>query len=174
VQIGESRQENRQGVTVGKQRGNTGAGGEDMKTNVKTDVKANGLALEWTLERKGKRAARGGGAGTESASAAACAGAGKLPRVARLMALAIKLQDLVDRGDVRHYAEIAQLGHVTRARMTQLMNLLLLAPDIQENLLFLPPTKQGRDPVSERSIRTVAATHNWRRQRTLWLAKFHK
>ena len=54
------------------------------------------------------------------------------------MALAIKFQDMVDRGEVRDYAEIARLGYVTRARLTQIMNLLLLAPDIQEHLLALP------------------------------------
>ena len=90
------------------------------------------------------------------------------------MALAIKLQDMVDRREVSHYAEIAQVGHVTRARMTQLMGLLLLAPDIQENLLFLPPTKQGRDPVSERGLRSLAAITNWRRQRRLWHEKYCK
>ena len=35
---------------------------------------------------------------------------------------------------------------VTRARMTQIMNLLNLAPDIQEELLLLPPVTEGRDP----------------------------
>jgi len=59
----------------------------------------------------------------------------RIPRVTRLMALAIKFQDMVDRGEVRDYADLARLGHVTRARMSQIMNLLLLAPDIQEQLL---------------------------------------
>jgi hypothetical protein len=141
---------------------------------MKANVRANGLALEWTLERRGKRAARGEGPGDAGTSATACAQAGKLPRVTRLMALAIKFQGMVDRREVSHYAEIAQLGHVTRARMTQLMGLLLLAPDIQENLLFLPPTKQGRDPVSERGLRSLAATPSWRRQRTLWRETYCK
>ena len=54
------------------------------------------------------------------------------------MALAIKLQNMVDCGEVRDYADLARLGYVTRARLTQIMNLLLLAPDIQEHLLSLP------------------------------------
>jgi hypothetical protein len=53
------------------------------------------------------------------------------------MALAIKFQDMVDRGEVRDYADLARLGYVTRARLTQIMNLLLLAPDIQERVLFV-------------------------------------
>jgi hypothetical protein len=120
---------------------------------MKANVRANGLALEWMLERRGKRAERRGGAGTVGAGA--CAQAGKLPRVARLMALAIKFQDMVDRREVRDYADLARLGYVTRARMTQLMNLTSLAPDIQEAILLLPATTKGRDPISERSLRTV-------------------
>ncbi len=65
-------------------------------------------------------------------SSAAC------PAFRRLMALAIHMEDLVDRGEVTDYAELARLAHVTRARMTQIMNLLHLAPDIQEEILFLP------------------------------------
>lgn len=60
----------------------------------------------------------------------------RIPRVARLMALAIKFQDMVDRREVKDYADLARLGYVTRARLTQIMNLLLLAPDIQEQILF--------------------------------------
>jgi hypothetical protein len=81
------------------------------------------------------------------------------------MALAIKFQDMVGRGEVRDYADLARLGYVTRARMTQLMNLLNLAPDIQEDILFLPATTKGRDAVSERSLRQVTAIVIWSRQR---------
>ena len=54
------------------------------------------------------------------------------------MALAIKIEDMVGRGELRDYADVARLGHVTRARLTQIMNLLNLAPDIQGQIL-LPP-----------------------------------
>src|SRR5215510_8373808 len=63
---------------------------------------------------------------------------GRVPRIAKLMALAIRFDELIRTGMVRDYAEFARLGHVTRARITQIMNLLHLAPDIQEHLLFLP------------------------------------
>jgi hypothetical protein len=71
------------------------------------------------------------------APAAESPGPPRIPRVTRLMALAIKFQDMVDRGEVRDYADLARLGYVTRARLTQIMNLLLLAPDIQERVLFV-------------------------------------
>ncbi len=93
---------------------------------------------------------------------------GKLPRVTRLMALAIKFDGLIREGVVRDYADLAHLGFVTRARMTQVMNLLNLAPDIQEGILFLPKTMTGRDPVSERNLRRLTAIVHWDRQRKLW------
>lgn len=46
----------------------------------------------------------------------------------------------------RDHADLPRLGHVTRARVTQIMNLLNLAPDIQGAILFLLPVKFGRDP----------------------------
>lgn len=71
-------------------------------------------------------------------------GFARAPRVAKLMALAIRFEQLVRDGNVADYAELARLGHVTRARLTQIMNLLALAPDIQEATLFLPPVEVGK------------------------------
>ena len=68
------------------------------------------------------------------------------------------------------YADLARLGHVTRARVTQIMNLLQLAPEIQEALLFLPRTVKGRDPIREHHVRPIAAELEWRKQRRLWRA----
>jgi hypothetical protein len=93
---------------------------------------------------------------------------GSVPRISRLMALAIHMQELVDAGEVADYADLARLAHVSRARITQIMNLLHLAPDIQEELLFLPPTDGGRAPIREHMIRPLAAIPDWRKQRRLW------
>jgi hypothetical protein len=93
---------------------------------------------------------------------------GRVPRIARLMALAIRFDNLLRRGEVRDYAELARLGHVTRARVTQIMNLLNLAPDIQEAILFLPLTEIGRDPVKEWQVRPMAAEVKWERQRRIF------
>src|SRR5439155_24375490 len=83
----------------------------------------------------------------------------RIPRITRLMALAIKFQDMIDRGEVRDYADIARLGYVTRARLTQVMNLLLLAPDLQEQLLFSATT------VEERRLRNLVKLVEWQEQR---------
>ncbi len=84
------------------------------------------------------------------------------------MALAIRFDGLIRDGTVADYAEIARLGHVTRARLTQIMNLLHLAPDIQEALLLLPPVEKGRDPITERELRPIAAVPDWKKQRRMW------
>lgn len=99
---------------------------------------------------------------------------GNIPRISRLMALAIKFDGLIQRGDIRDYADLARLGYVSRARITQIMNLLDLAPDIQEALLFLPRTTKGRDPIREKDIRPIAAVSDWHRQRKLWSAVLHE
>lgn len=93
---------------------------------------------------------------------------GSVPRISRLMALAIRCEELIRSGEVADYAELARLGHVTRARMTQIMNLLNLAPDIQEAILFLSPTMQGHDSIGEREVRPIAATPDWGSQLDRW------
>jgi hypothetical protein len=93
---------------------------------------------------------------------------GRVPRVARLMALALRLDELVRTGQVASYSALATLGHVTRARICQILNLIHLAPDIQEALLFLPPTQRGRDPIILADLMPIAAAIDWRKQRRLW------
>lgn len=84
------------------------------------------------------------------------------------MALAIRLDQLIGDGVVADQAELARLGHVTRARLTQIMNLLCLSPDVQEQILFLPPTERGRDAVTEKQLRPIASVPDWRIQSQLW------
>lgn len=93
---------------------------------------------------------------------------GRVPRVARLLALAHRFDELVQTGVATDYADFARLGHVTRSRVTQIMNLLSLAPDIQEQILCWPAVTSGKDPISERSLRIVVAELDWRKQRDLY------
>jgi hypothetical protein len=89
------------------------------------------------------------------------------------MALAIKFQDIVDRGEVRDYADLARLGLVTRARLTQIMNLNLLAPDIQEEILgFGGETTTGF--AAERYVRPVVSYPAWDCQRRVWACSPHR
>jgi hypothetical protein len=93
---------------------------------------------------------------------------GRVPRVARLMALAIRLERQLRDGELDNYAAIGRLGHVSRARVSQIMNLLNLAPDIQEAILHLPRIATGRAPLLLAQLQPIASTLDWRTQRQLW------
>lgn len=93
---------------------------------------------------------------------------GRIPRISRLMALALRFDKLIKVGEIADQAEIARLGHVSHARVTQIMNLLQLAPDIQEEIRFLPRTQHGRDPIREIMVRPIASVLDWRKQRRMW------
>lgn len=99
--------------------------------------------------------------------------AGRVPRVARLMALAIRFDRLLREGAVASSSELARLGHVTAARVSQVLSLVYLAPDIQEALLFLQLTERGRDKVVLRDVLLIAAELDWRKQRRLWQQRMH-
>lgn len=94
----------------------------------------------------------------------------RVPRVARLMALAIHFDGMLRKGVVADQSALAQICEVTQPRITQIMNLLHLAPDIQEEVLNLPPAPKGRDNVTERDLRPIAAIISWDRQRRDWRA----
>jgi len=87
-----------------------------------------------------------------------------VPRIARLMALAIRFDQLLRTEEFRDYAELARLGRVTRARMTQIMKLLDLAPDIQEQILFLT----NRKGLNERNLRPIVKRIDWNEQRRMF------
>jgi hypothetical protein len=95
---------------------------------------------------------------------------GRVPRVARLLALALRLEQLVQAGVIANYAALAQLGRVSRARITQILSLRFLAPDLHQAVLFLPRTTRGRDPIHLRQLQRVAAELDWKQQRRLWQA----
>lgn len=92
---------------------------------------------------------------------------GHIPRISRLMALAIRFDRLIRTGVVRDQSDLARLAHVTQPRMTQIMNLLHLAPEIQEMLLFLPRAT-GKETIHERLLRPIVGEIDWRKQRTMW------
>jgi hypothetical protein len=122
------------------------------------------VAFDFHVNRVGRRGEMRAG----EEPPAPVAPVGRVPRVARLMALAIRFERLIRSGAVADYATLARLGHVTRARVTQIMNLLTLAPDIQEAILFLPRTTRGRDPIHIGQLQPVALTPAWADQRRLW------
>jgi hypothetical protein len=93
---------------------------------------------------------------------------GRVPRVSRVMALAIQFEGLLRDGTVSDTIELARLAKVTQPRITQVMNMLHLAPDIQEELLFLPRIIAGRDPINEKQLRQFCPEADWHKQRRMW------
>jgi hypothetical protein len=71
-----------------------------------------------------------------------------VPRISRLLALALRMEQMMEEGRVKTYSELAQLGQVSTARITQIMNLLHLAPDIQEQILSPDAAQAGLCEVS--------------------------
>lgn len=130
-------------------------------TRVAAEVWGDGaIQVEVTLPTRPRRRESGNDGRPNAVSDAGCRP--RIPRITRLMALAIKFQDMVDRGEVRDYAGLARLGYVSRARLTQIMNLLLLAPDIQERVLFGIRLTGS----SERALRVMCAAAYWPDQRS--------
>lgn len=128
----------------------------------------SGLRVEFQVHfERGGRGRKGLRPGHDAVDRSA-ASAPRVPRISRLMALAIRFEDLVRRGEVEDYADIARLGHVTRARVSQIMNLANLAPDLQAALLELPPITRERETVHEHVVRPIAAEPDWRVQRRMW------
>lgn len=89
----------------------------------------------------------------------------RLPRITKMMALAIRLDHLIKSGQVTDQAELARVGYVSRARLTQIMNLLCLASDIQEELLF---TDTKKNNLKEQDLRLIASITSWKKQREAW------
>jgi len=126
----------------------------------------NTLTVEGTIHfgRKGRGAQKVLQSGPEPVKSVP----GRVPRVSRLMALAIRFDRLIRDGVIEDYSDLARLGHVTPARASQIMRLLHLAPDIQEALLFLSLVENGRDPIVFRDLQPIVTAMDWKKQRKLW------
>lgn len=85
------------------------------------------------------------------------------PRVVELLRMAQEWRRQLDAGDVRTQAEIARHAGITRARVTQVMGLLHLAPEIQEYLLTLPDTA-SRPAITEHALRPIAQIEDAKNQ----------
>ena len=90
-------------------------------------------------------------------------------RIAQMLALAHHIERSIEAGTYVDRAHAAKSLAITRARVTQLCDLLVLAPDIQEELLFLESV-DGVEPTSERALRAITRMLSWREQRAAWAA----
>ncbi len=96
---------------------------------------------------------------------------GRVPRISKLMALAIRYDQMLSDGVVQSQTELAELLHVSQPRMTQIMNLLHLSPEIQEEILMLPGVAKGADVITERDMRLISTSVCWRSQAQVWETK---
>lgn len=88
----------------------------------------------------------------------------RIPRITRLLVHGHYFEKLVREGVVKDYAEIARLTGLSRARVAQITNLTLLAPDIQELILKICPSQKWHDSNSEHNLRTLVIEMDWREQ----------
>ena len=88
-------------------------------------------------------------------------------RVAVMLALAHTIQRRIDEGDLWDRADAARRMGLTRARVTQLLDLTLLAPDIQEQVLHLESV-DGLELMSDRTLQPIAHVVSWAEQRERW------
>jgi hypothetical protein len=91
-----------------------------------------------------------------------------VPRISRLMALALRFDQLMRDGVVTDQAELARLGRVTRARLTQIMNLICLAPKIQEQILYMTTFSNKQNKITERHLRPISLIPEWKQQLEAW------
>ena len=78
----------------------------------------------------------------------------KTPRVVELLRKAIEWQALIESGQLPNQAEVARREGITRARVTQVMGMLRLAPEIRKQILSLLVDVR-RSPISERTLRLI-------------------
>jgi len=76
-----------------------------------------------------------------------------------MLALAHAVDRLIGAGQLQDHAEAAFVLGITRARMSQISKLTLLAPTIQEQIL------DGQVRLAERGLRGALRTMNWKEQR---------
>jgi hypothetical protein len=76
---------------------------------------------------------------------------------------------LIREGEAKDYADLSRLSCLCRERISQIVRLNYLAPDIQVELLYLPPLPAGRYPISETAVRKIADLLSWAEQRREWI-----
>jgi hypothetical protein len=126
------------------------------------------LVIEGTFTRGRRGRADREEEHSDGPASAASTSSSRVPRIARLLALAWHIDGLVRSGTLASYAAAARLGHISRARLSQIMRLINLAPDLQEQVLFLQHPRRGRAPWALRQVLRVAAVLDWQEQRRRW------
>jgi hypothetical protein len=126
------------------------------------------MTTPYTIECTVRFGRQGQGGALRSTQPPSVPLAGRIPRLARLMALALRLEKLLATCVVKDFRTLARLGHVSPARISQILSLLHLAPDIQEALLFRSRPERGRDCLGLRQVLPLTKVLDWHKQRRMW------
>jgi|SRR5277367_735958 len=94
---------------------------------------------------------------------------GRLPRITEMLAMAHWFEEMIRSGEAKDYADVARLTCLCRERVSQIVRLVDLAPEIQLEVLYLQPVRGRAYPVSESAMRKIANTLDWNQQRRQWL-----
>lgn len=94
----------------------------------------------------------------------------RIPKISRLLVLGHHFEMLIREGVVKNYAEIGRQTGLSRARVTQIANLTLLAPEIQEVMLLLPSESNEETLTTERHLRRIIFPIVWCTQCQQWNA----
>ena len=124
-------------------------------------MKHNGVEIQFPLHPPSRNA-------QPEAAEGAPPEAGRLPRVTRVMALTNQIQEMIRAGEARDCADLARLAGVSRERISQIMKLAWLAPEIQMEVLYFPPVSGVHFPIRERALRNISNRICWNEQREMW------
>lgn len=87
----------------------------------------------------------------------------KTPRVVELLRKAIEWKALLESGKITSQAKIARKEGITRARVTHIMGMLRLDPQIQEQIQSIPDGVH-RSSLTERMLRPITAITDYHDQ----------
>jgi hypothetical protein len=93
---------------------------------------------------------------------------GLLPRITLLLVLGHRIEAMIRAGEFRDLADAARVIGITKARVTQVTNLTLLAPAIQDQILALPRGRKPRETLTEREVRSLGVAADWDDQWRVW------
>ena len=88
-------------------------------------------------------------------------------RIAVTLAFAQQIARAIARREMMDQAEAARRYGLTRARLSQILDLTHLAPDLQEEILFLEAVGVHQ-PLGDRSLRPVLRHQLWADQRAAY------
>ena len=88
------------------------------------------------------------------------------PLLRQHLVLAYQIQGVIDEDPDKTLKQIAEWIGFSPARITQIMNLLFLAPDIQEEILLSEDKMLFY--LSELKVEKIAQEVDWRKQKEIW------